>query len=156
MNMAAIFTPIPLDLLLSNTVDLEDIPGLYKEAGRLVREILGPMSLRHAMRKTTVSHTTISSMANGDRPGMEKVVDFGRGMKADVNALLRAFDYPEIKISQPAQVSEDRATYNVNPITRELIRETIDIAAQTGEVTQEEADEIRAILERRRREAMGE
>lgn len=79
------------------------IPGKYREFALEVRRILnwdGPgeiMSARVADRKTDVSHTMINAMSNGDRPRMELVIKFGLGMKADVNRLLRAAGYPEIK-----------------------------------------------------------
>jgi hypothetical protein len=62
----------------------------------LVRSMLAGRSTREGWRLTGVSHTTISGMRHGDRPGMAKVVDFARGLGGDVNELLRAYGYPEI------------------------------------------------------------
>jgi hypothetical protein len=83
------------------------ITGPYKELARLVRELLQwddperRLSGRTAQRLigNTISHTTIIAMAEGDRPRMDTVIDFGHGMKLDmagVNRLLRAAGYPQI------------------------------------------------------------
>lgn len=83
------------------TKETDPIAGQYKEMAALVREILrwgtrDRVTLRDAARLTNVSHTTIGSMADGDRPAMNILIDFARGMGADPNRLLRSADYPEI------------------------------------------------------------
>jgi hypothetical protein len=81
----------------------EVIHGNYPEFAREVRRLLkwkaadGKISSRAAARKTDISHSMITTMADGDRPRMELVIKFGLGMKADVNRLLRAAGYPEVK-----------------------------------------------------------
>lgn len=59
------------------------------------------LSTRVAQRiiNDVVSHTTINAMTHGDRPRMDMVIDFGRGMGLDtvgINRLLVSAEYPRI------------------------------------------------------------
>lgn len=94
--------------IIWGTTDISDKPvtGLYKEFAEEVRRILKwdtpeRVSTRDAGRMTggRISHGTINAMTFGDRPRMEMVIDFGRGMGLDtagVNRLLRIAGYPQI------------------------------------------------------------
>lgn len=82
----------------------DPIPGKYVEFALEVRRILDwdggfgkRISSRAAGRKTDISHSMIARMVDGDRPSIGLVIKFALGMKADVNRLLRAAGYPEIK-----------------------------------------------------------
>lgn len=82
----------------------DPIPGKFPEFALEVRRILKwddgfdkRISSRAAGRKTDISHSMIARMVDGDRPSMELIIKFGLGMKADVNRLLRAAGFHEIK-----------------------------------------------------------
>lgn len=75
----------------------EDEPiGPYPDLARIVREMMGNLSLRQAQTKTGVNYSTISHMVNGQRGSMELTIKFARGFMAAPNPLLRASGYPPI------------------------------------------------------------
>lgn len=81
----------------------DPITGAYPTLAQLVRILLKwdtsdeRLTLKQASIIAGVSASSIGMMANGERPSMELIIDFARGMNVDPNPLLRAAEYPEIQ-----------------------------------------------------------
>ncbi len=92
------------------------IDGRHPKVAHAVREILRHndsqerLSVRDAARKTGLSHATIANMARGDRPSAGLLIQFAQGMKADINDLLAAADYPLLEGAADRSLFEEFAS----------------------------------------------
>ena len=122
-------------------LDNPPIPGPNRDLAREIRRLMRwgepaphAFTTRMVNRKTGLSPTTVSSLANGDRTTIGTLASFARGMEgADLNKLLKLAGFPPL--------GEGESLVHIPKIEREPVFDDLEEAG-FGELSEQDRRKI--------------
>jgi transcriptional regulator with XRE-family HTH domain len=124
---------------LLETTAMRRVRSEFGEAVKRVLEEHG-LSLRGARIRTGIDHVTLSDMASGYVPRMEKTIQFARGFELDVNEWLELAGYDPIRDERPAET-------RFRDAAREMLYEANQGDRKAAAADAEAAGEDEALIE---------
>jgi hypothetical protein len=115
----------------------ERVNEAFRDAVLRVFEQHGRPSLQSARIRTGIDHDTLSRMKKGDVPRIDKVIDFARGFRLNVNEWLELAGYPPV--IEPTDCVSQRLIAQIREGDPEALDAARRIAQEAGMPDETEA-----------------